>query len=866
MRAALPEHDAILRKAIERNRGIVFKTVGDSFCAAFAQPRLAVAGAIDGQRTLQCHAWPREVGEIRVRMGIHSGECTLRDGDYFGPTLNRVARLTAVAHGEQILLSSATATLLRDSLDGEIALRDLGLIRLKDLSQPESTFQVLAQDLRSSFSALLSLDSRPNNLPSHISSFVGRESELERLRHLISSARLLTIVGPGGIGKTRLALQLAASAVERYDDGAWFADLTATRSEDLIAQAIAGVLGVRELHNEPIESTLNVHLREKKLLLVVDNAEHLLAHVARLVKSLLQQCPSVTVIVTSRQPLHVLGEQVYRLGPLVESTRLFLERAQQAAPCTVFGDAENADVTSLCDKLEGLPLAIELACARLSSMSLAQLARRLRSGLTLASKDTTESSRHRTLRETIAWSYDLLGTDERNTLTALAVFHGGCAAEAVGKVVPALTDVEDVLDSLIDKSLLQLEDGAGSERYRLLEAVREFSYEQLRAGSGAEATERAHAVYYADLVAATRGHASTGDLTCYAILDSDAPNVRAALEWLFAREIGRAVRLLSDIAPYWRLRGNLAEARSWITRALGTGASDAGDRASLLCLGASFASLQDELSESLRLASEALELSRAAADAVGTAQALFRIAEAQHRQGQLDGAEALYREAVEAFRSTGAAREEMLCVANLGMLARQRGDLLRAVELLDNAMRRAARLGERRLLGEFTMQMGWVKVGLNDLEESRRLFERAFSDKSEDRDRYGVCCARHGLATVALKQSRLPDALEEFVATLNAATELQLKDYVARAFHGIAAVEAIEDRVDLAERLLGLADRLFEESGRKLRDSVAYEVASQSLQAAMSSAKQSALREEGAQMSVGEALAAVRATSEPRPN
>ena len=858
MRTALTEHNAILQTAIANHRGAVFKTIGDAFCAAFERPQAALDAAIEGQRALHDRKWPRDIGEIRVRMAIHCGECAPRDGDYFGPTLNRVARLMSVAHGEQILVSAAAAALLGDTLEDDVALRDLGAIRLKDLSRPEPAFQVLAPGLRSSFPAPRSLDVRPNNLPSQISSFVGRQRELEELGTLVASTRLLTIVGTGGVGKTRLALQLAAGAVEQYTDGVWLVDLTALRRPDLVAQAVAAALDVRELPNEPIDVTLQAYLRERRLLLVIDNSEHLLGAVAALVKNLLQHCPAVTVVATSREPLHVAGEQVYRLGPLAESARLFVERAQRAAPAMSFGSEENADVRALCDKLEGLPLAIELACARLSSMSLKQLGRRLQSVLTLSSKDVTERSRHRALRETIAWSYELLEGNERSALEALAVFHGGCGIAAVAAVAPAVPDVDDVLDSLVDKSLLALDDAGGDERYRLLDAVREFAYEQLRASPSAATVERAHAAYYAGLVRSVRADAAKGDLAGYELLDDDTPNVRAALEWLFANDAAAAIDLVSSLAPYWRLRGTIVEARGWIARALDAAPQD-GSRASLLCLAASFATLQDDLTESLRLAGEALEIARAAADAPATAQALFRIAEARHRQGRLDDAEELYSEALAQFRSSGAGREEMLCLGNLGMIARQRGALHDAVALLDDAMARASRLGERRLLGEFTMQMGWVRIGLNQVAQSRGLFEQAFSDKSDDRDRYGVCCARHGLATVALKEERLSDALDEFLATLDAAMELQLKDYVARAFHGIAAVEAISGHFDLAQRLLGLADRLFEESGRELRDSLAYDVAAASLES-MPGERRSALLDEGARMSVADAVAQVRST------
>jgi predicted ATPase/class 3 adenylate cyclase len=875
MRVALADHDAILRRAIESSEGIVFKSVGDALCSAFAEPRKALTAAIEGQRALRAHDWPSEVGTLPVRMAVHCGECTQRDGDFFGPTLNRVSRLMSIAYGEQILVSAAVAALLRDSLEGAVTLRALGPIHLKDLSHPEDVFQVVAAGLRSEFPAPVSLDTRPNNMPSQISTFVGRADELQELDALISRGRLLTIAGPGGIGKTRLALALAASRIEQYAGGVWFADLTAIHSAALVGQTIATALHVRELYNEPIEATLVAHLRTKQLLLVIDNAEHLLAGVAQLVKTLLESCPGLTVLTTSREPLHLTGEQVYRLGPLAaapaysrkdalskhDSTRLFLERAFEASPGLVIADSDVADIVALCERLDGLPLAIELACARLSSMPLKQLVNRLRSGLALSSKDSTESARHRTLRETIAWSDRLLEPEERQVLAELSVFHGGCTSHAARTVAREIADVDEVLDSLVDKSLVQLDDRGTESRYRLLEAVREYARGRLQTSGNAPNVEVRHAAYYADVVRSATQQASGGDFSPYTALDTDAPNIRAALEWSFAHDNSQAVRMLVDLAAYWRLRGNLTEARSWISRALEEASHDDSTRVALLCLAASFATLQDELAESLRFAGEALDLGRSTGDLAGTANASFRIAEARHRQGQLDEAEGLYREALEHFSGSGDARLEMLCLANLGMLARQRGELHDAVDLLEDAIERAQRLGERRLLGEFRMSMGWVQVGLNDFAQSRRLFEQAFADKCEDGDRYGICGARHGLGTVALKQERRTEALAEFLATLHTAMELRLKNYVARAFHGIAAVEALEGNPELGQRLLGLADRLYAESGRELRDSVAYDVALNTIEAAVPESRRSALREEGARMTVDDALSAIAEAS-----
>ncbi len=848
MRQALAAHDALLRRIVEQHHGAVFKTVGDACYCAFGNPADALTAAVEAQRALHKADWPEEIGEICVRMGIHSGQCTQSGGDYFGPAVNRVARLAAVAYGEQILVSATTAALVRDVLaGGAIALRDLGTSRLKDLSQPEPTYQVVAEGLRADFPPLASLDTRPNNLPSQISSFVGRRKELDQLGALLAGSRLVTITGPGGIGKTRVAVQLAAEVVELFDDGVWFFDLTGQRDAQFVAQTIAMTLGVGELPSEPIETTLVAYLRDKKALLLIDNSEQVLAGVARLVRLVLSHCPRLSIITTSREPLHLAGESVYRVGPMADDgAKLFVERARGAAPSQAFGDTQMGEVAALCKKLEGIPLAIELACARLSSMPLKQLSRRLTSGLTLSSKDATESERHRTLRATIAWSYNLLSQDEKATLKALSVFRGGCTPEAIAQVADTIGDVDGATSSLVDKSLLSFDDTGDDGRYRLLDIVRQYAQEQLGEGDAAQARSK-HAAYYAGLAAGS-----------YAALDADVFNVRAALEWTIAHDAAAAAKFVAAVAPYWRTRGLLTEARSWLSRALPALDAKGEERGLLLCVAASFASLQDELAEAQRLAGEALGIYGALGNADGTAQATFRIAEAVHRQGHLDRAGNLYREALEGFTLSRNALGEMLCLGNLGMLARQRGELQQASELLEDARRRAADLGEQRVAGEFTIAMGWVQLGLNDLTQSRALFERAFVEKSDANDRYGVCAARQGLATLALREGRREEALAEFLATLDDANELQLKDYVARAFHGLAAVQALEGANELAARLLGLADRLFEESGRELRDSIAYDIAAQSLEAMLPESRRMALREEGARMHIDDALAALK--------
>ena len=686
----------------------------------------------------------------------------------------------------------------------------------------------------------------PNNLPSHISSFIGRKKELDDLRALIVGCRLLTIVGPGGIGKTRLALRLAEEVLERYPDGVWFVDLSSIRDPEFIAQAIPTAMNIRLVPNVSIDETIIAELSDKKVLLMLDNSEHLLAGVAKIAKAILSRCPTVTLATTSREPLHVVGEQVYRLGSLSDDgPQFFLERAHEADPSMLFGEAEFADVASLCKRLEGIPLAIELACARLSSLSLKHLASRLKSGLTLASKDATETPRHRTLRDTIAWSFDLLSSNEKTTLMKLSVFQGDCTEDAIRAVETTVVDLEDAVDSLVDKSLLQVAGDESAERYRLLDVVREFAYQELRASGALEASEQNYATYYSNLISSGPANAA---------LDRDASNTRAALEWTITHDTRAMAKLIRELALYWRVRGLVVEARSWLARALEATLDSEETRASLLCLSASFATMQDELAESLRLAREALAIYRGKGDRAGAAEAQFRIAEAEHRRGHLDTSEELYQEARYGFAITGNARGEMLCIGNLGMVARQRGDLGKACEQLDDARQRAAELGERRIGSEFTMAMGWVQLAMTDVQQSRSLFEDALADRDQAQDPYGVCSARHGLATVALKEGRTSDARELFVATLEIAKELQLKDYIARALHGIAALEALNANAETAAQFLGLADRLFQESGRELRDSIAYEIAVQSIDATLPEPQRAALLQQGARLRVTDVL------------
>lgn len=859
MRGALADHDEIVRDAVARHRGVVFKAMGDAFCCVFGSARDAAAAAVDAQRALHEHAWPDELGELRVRMGIHCGKAVERDGDYFGPTINRVARLMAIGSGGQILASSAAASLLPAAPAGA-HLIDLGSHRLRDLSQPETVYQIAADGLPGDFPALASLDAQPNNLPSQFSSFVGRERETDVLRALLERQRLVTIAGPGGIGKTRLALQLAAGTIHRYADGAWFVDLSGISDSTFVAQAIASELGVREAPTETIAETLLAHLTRRRLLLLLDNSEQVLVGVAAIVKTILSRCAGVTVLVTSREPLHLAGEQVHRLTGLPETpagtgaadllrhdaTRLFLERARAVAPGLTVTDETAGDVLEICRKLDGIPLAIELAAARVSALSVRELDEHLGEKLSvLTSRDTT-LERHRTLRATIEWSYRLLAEPEKAAFARLSVFAGGFTLAAYERVAAVAGEPPlDQLESLVEKSFVQRTLEAPASRYRCLDVMREYGASELAKTGSAQRAERAHADYYAEFAAGGRGVRGAAAAAWYRVLDDDIANLRAALDSYARNDSPKAARLALDLCAYWRVRSTIAEARARLDALVDEPEIASGDRAELLTAAASFATMQDDFDRSLRCARAALAIYRTACDASGTGEALFRIAEVEHRRGRLEEATRLYDESLELFIASGHARGEMLCLANLGMIARQRGAYEEAKRLLEDALARAAAASEHRIAGEFSIAIGWVNLYLGDGRRAKELFEAAFARKRDDGDRYGACAARHGLATVALKDGRLDDAFEAFRETIGDALDLRLQDYVFRGFDGVAAVLALRGDMPRAARYLGLAQRIFRESGRELRDSIAYDIAAPAIGAGLEARRRAELLAEG---------------------
>jgi predicted ATPase/class 3 adenylate cyclase len=571
MKTALARHDEILRASIGSHHGYVVKTTGDGFHAAFATASDAVDAAIDAQLAL-ADEWWTETGPLRVRMGVHTGTAEVRDGDYYGTALNRAARLMSVGHGGQVLVSLATNELVRGTGS---ELEDLGSHHLRDLGEPERIFQVLHPGLETEFAALRSLDAFSTNLPLQVTSFVGRDDDVADVIEALGQSRVVTLIGVGGVGKTRLAVQTAAEVLPRYRDGVWLCELGPLSDPGQVPDVVADALGVQQRPGQSLAESLVVALRSKELLVVLDNCEHLLDAAARLVAAMVGSCPGVTVLATGREGLGVRGERMMMVRSLplpseratideilaADAVTLFTERAEQSGGALELDADTVSTVAQLCRRLDGIPLALELAAARTRMMSPQEIAGRLDERFRLLTGGSrTAVERHQTLRQAVDWSYDLLNERERTILDRLGVFSGGFTLDAAEAVVGG-DDIDplDVLDGvaqLVDKSLVVAEREHHGTRYRLLETIRQYALERLDERGATDTMRRRHATWCAGFIAqASAGVQGPDEVAWLARLDREIDNIRAALTWATgADDADLALSLIGNFG-LWSLFG-----------------------------------------------------------------------------------------------------------------------------------------------------------------------------------------------------------------------------------------------------------------------------------------------------------------------
>jgi predicted ATPase len=558
MRAALAAHDELMREVVENHDGSLFKHTGDGVCAAFSSPRSAVDAAVAAQRKLQ----------LPVRMGIATGEAELRGDDYFGSVLNRAARVMATGHGGQVLLDGPTTALLTD-----VDLVDLGPRRLRDIAKPVEISQVRADGLQSDFPRLRSLDATPGNLRTPTTSFVGREMELAELEGLLKAHRLVTLTGVGGVGKTRLALEVAARASVDFPDGVWVIELAAVGDPAAVPEAVAAVLGVKPRADATLSASIADALEGRSRLLVFDNCEHVLDAAVELIEAILTPLSSVKVLATSREGLRAVDERLWPVASLdvrSSAATLFADRAEAVAPGTTLDDAADT-VIEICRRLDGIPLAIELAASRFQSMTVRELKDRLDDRFRLLVGARRGLERHQTLRHAVQWSYDLLDADEQTLMNRCSVFAGGFDLEAAHAVADS-TDryaTLDLLDSLVRKSLVVADRSAETTRFSMLETIRQFAEEELVRGGDAEAVRTGHARYFAgkeaDVLALWD---SPHQREAYRWLAIELPNLRSAFQWATDNGDLDAAAIIASYAGFLGIWVEQYEGISWAEKLL----------------------------------------------------------------------------------------------------------------------------------------------------------------------------------------------------------------------------------------------------------------------------------------------------------
>jgi predicted ATPase/class 3 adenylate cyclase len=661
MQPALARHDALARAAVEDNCGTVVKMTGGGVYAAFDDPIDAVGATIQLQQALADPIATHGVA-LRVRCGLHAGIVERRDNDFFGSVINRAARVMSAAHGSQVLLSQSVAALVGERLPAGVTLRDLGSVRLRGFATAERVYQVVHPKLREEFPALSSLETAPNNLPQQTTTFVGRERELAEVRQLLGNARLLTLLGAVGVGKTRLSLQVAADVLDNYPDGVWLVELEAVTDPGLVDEAVARALSVSEETSVPLKKTLAAHVAPRTMLLILDQCEHLIEACARAADALLRAAAALRIVATSREPLRADGEQTYALPTLAlpqaharpdaqgagksAAVHLFVERARLQQPDFALTDRNAPVVAAICARLDGIPLALEIAAAWMGALSLEEIDARLANHLALVEVDSrTAPTQQRSLRTMLDRSYELLDDNERLLFDRISVFEGGFDLEAAEQIcgAPPVSDddVLDLLTTLADKSLLVVESDGQRSRFRQFEILR--AYPRKRAGetpAGSEdmaSTRARQAEHFLELAKAAHSKLAGSEQAQWSErLDVEYDNLRAAFTWALTENMAPdcALELGAALYPFWRLRGYLTEGRKLLREALAMPGEQPGDaRAGALYAAGVLALLQSDIADAKRMFTMCIALRRELGPPRELAAALSGLAEVLQQEG-----------------------------------------------------------------------------------------------------------------------------------------------------------------------------------------------------------------------------------------
>ena len=835
MSHAFARQETILRATAAAHGGYVYKMIGDAFQIAFDTALDALGAAIDAQRALNAEQWG-EFGPLRVRMALHTGVTEEREDDYVGPVLNRLGRLLSVSRGGQILLTQATYELVCDYLPEGADLRDLGTHRLKDLVRPEQIYQVSVPGLPSDFPAPKTLDVFAHNLPLQLTSFVGREKEIVEVKRLLLGDRFVTLTGPGGTGKTRLALQVAAELLELFPDGVWLVELASLSDSVLVPQTIAAVLEVRESSGRPIITLLTDYLRSKEMLLILDNCEHLLSACAQLVTALLQACPNLCILATSREALDIPGEVPFRVPSLsvpdarltppiatltqYESVRLFIERAEVIQPDFVLTNANASQVAQICHRLDGIPLAIELAVARVKMMRVEQVAARLDDRFRLLTGGSrTALPRHQTLRALIDWSYDLLSEAERTLLRQLSVFAGGWTLEAAEAICAGeglmRDEVLDILTQLVNKSLVIPDHESGVEaRYRLLETIRQYARERLlEAGGGGKVRER-HLDYFLNFAERTEPELrGPNQVVCLDRMEQEVDNVRAALEWAMEINIEAGLRMAAALLWFWHIRSGKSEGIDWLERALSAevqernGASFSAARARIrgkaLNAAGSLMIMHGNAERACELSEESLKLHQELGPSgrQGAAHALWNLAQGASYREDLEQARALAEKSLTLFREVRDKFGIAQCLDHLGSYALIRGDYVQSKKIWEEDLTLRREIGDQDGVAWALSCLGNLALWQGDYEQAQALYIESRNTFREIGNKWAVSMALSGMGSVMLAQGEFERAAKLYEEALAYGRDMGDQNTIAGRRYDLARVAWSRGDYEQAARL-----------------------------------------------------------------
>jgi predicted ATPase/class 3 adenylate cyclase len=794
MSRVLAEHDALARTTVAENGGVVVKMVGDGLYAVFDDALGAVQATLTLQRSLASIGATHDL-PLRVRCGVHAGVVERRDNDLFGSAVNRAARIMGAAHGGQVLLSQAVVDRVQDRLPDLVSLRDLGGVRLRDLSTPERIYQLVHPELRDTFPALRSLEVTPNNLPQQTTTFIGRERELAEAKELLAGTRLLTLLGMGGMGKTRLSLQIASDVMDAFPEGAWFADLAPVKDRTVVVNEVAQIFGVPEEPGRPLLQTLCSHLRAQKLLLVLDNCEHLVSACATLANALLRAAPEVKIIATTREALRVPGEQTYPVMPLAlpdrkagvdvlarsEAVQLFVERVRLQKPGFVLTDRDAQGVADLCARVEGIPLALELAAARMSTLSIDDINRRLNDRYKLLSGGSRVLlERQQTLRALVGWSYDLLQENERVFLDRLSVFAGGFDLAAAEKICSAdpldEDDVIDLLASLVEKSLVMVEQRDAETRYRLLETICDYARERLIKRDDVAATAARHCSYYLSFAQTARAKLSGPEQAEWTRrLEAELDNLRAAIALSLSggTDGATAVKLQVALMRFWTLRGYSSEGRNNIRAALELPeVREPGvPRAHALYVGGVLAMNQSGYAEARTLLTECLAIRRELGNPREIAATLSTLSIVHLEQDTPAAAKEYAVQALEIFRELGDQVGESIGLVHLGEICVQEGDPAQARQHYEASMTLARAVGHQEVESDCQCKLGELALDEGNLQDARERFSRSLRVCRVAEDKRGEATALAWLGRtdaaagdIELARRRLNEAQRAFQA------------------------------------------------------------------------------------------------------